>query len=298
MSESSSVVEGEGYAVGSIDAIGDGYGFRKIRRELGVTAFGVNAIVMPPGYASGAHFHDEQEETYVVHRGRIEIAFGDGSRHELGPGGIARVDPSTPRSVTNVGDEDAVYLVVGGKDGYVGRDGRVPEGEDSPEGPGVLGTAGRRRRPSGRRVKSHTVYRTFETAQRREFVRITEDVQAAVDESGVAEGMVLVSAMHITAGVWVNDDEPGIQADTLEWLDKLAPPSWQEPANDVARELSPNPGDFRHHARWRGQRRRPLEEPARTPPGGLRRHRRSAGPRALASDLLRRVRRRGARSAW
>ena len=59
--------------------------------------------------------------------------------------------------------------------------------------------------------------------------------------------MVLVSAMHITAGVWINDDEPGIQADTLEWLDKLAPPSWKEPANDVARQLSPDPGDYRHH---------------------------------------------------
>ena len=73
-------------------------------------------------------------------------------------------------------------------------------------------------------MKSHTVYKTFNTAERRAFVRITEDVQAAVDEAGVREGMVLVSAMHITAGVWVNDDEPGIQADALEWLDKLAPP--------------------------------------------------------------------------
>ena len=59
--------------------------------------------------------------------------------------------------------------------------------------------------------------------------------------------MVLVSAMHITAGVWVNDDEPGILEDTLEWLDKLAPPSWRPPANDVAEQLSPEPGDYRHH---------------------------------------------------
>ena len=78
-------------------------------------------------------------------------------------------------------------------------------------------------------VKSHTVYRTFRTEQRREFVRITDDVADAVREAGIAEGMVLVSAMHITAGVWINDDEPGIQADALEWLDKLAPPSWREP---------------------------------------------------------------------
>jgi thiamine phosphate synthase YjbQ (UPF0047 family) len=96
-------------------------------------------------------------------------------------------------------------------------------------------------------MKSHTLYRTFTTDQRREWIRITEDVQAAVDEAGVAEGMALVSAMHITAGVWVNDDEPGIQADALEWLDKIAPPSWKAPANKVAEELLPEGGDYRHH---------------------------------------------------
>ena len=96
-------------------------------------------------------------------------------------------------------------------------------------------------------MTAHTVYRTFNTDRRREFVRITDDVAAAVSESGIREGMVLVSAMHITAGVWINDDEPGILEDTLEWLDKLAPPSWKESANDVAGALGPDPGDFRHH---------------------------------------------------
>ena len=96
-------------------------------------------------------------------------------------------------------------------------------------------------------MKTHTAYMTFNTAQRRELIRITEEVQAAVDKAGIEEGMVLVSAMHITAGVWVNDDEPGIQADALEWLDKLAPATWQEPPNDVARELLPDGGDYRHH---------------------------------------------------
>src|SRR5438270_378461 len=96
-------------------------------------------------------------------------------------------------------------------------------------------------------MKSHTVYRTFRTEQRREFVRITEEVEEAVREAGIAEGMVLVAAMHITAAVWINDDEPGIQTDTLEWLDKLAPPSWKAPENEVARELLPDPGDYRHH---------------------------------------------------
>jgi uncharacterized cupin superfamily protein len=129
MSEEPQALMGDGYAVGSIDQMGDGYGFRKIRRALGVTAFGVNAIVIPPGYATPRHFHDEQEELYFVHRGRIEMEFGDGSRHVLEPGGVARVDAATVRLVENVGTDDAVFVVVGGKDGYVGRDGRRPEGE-------------------------------------------------------------------------------------------------------------------------------------------------------------------------
>jgi thiamine phosphate synthase YjbQ (UPF0047 family) len=96
-------------------------------------------------------------------------------------------------------------------------------------------------------MKFNTVYRTFNTERRREFIRITEDVYDAVREAGIREGMVLVAAMHITAGVWINDDERGLQADTLEWLDKLAPPSWREPDGDVAAALLPNPGDYRHH---------------------------------------------------
>ncbi len=132
------VVVGDGYAIGSIDGIGEGYGFRKIRQALGVTAFGINAIVLPAGIETGRHYHDEQEEMYFVHRGRIELEFGDGSKHELGPGGIARVDAPTIRKIKNVSDEDAVYVVAGGKDGYVGRDGRLPEGEERvapPHGP-------------------------------------------------------------------------------------------------------------------------------------------------------------------
>ena len=131
---SDEVVQGEGYAVGHIDQMGDAYGFRKLRRELGVSAFGVNAICIPPGYETGRHFHDEQEELYFCHRGRIEMEFGDGATHLLEPGGAARVDPATVRKVRNVGDEDAVYVVVGGKDGYVGRDGRAPEDETSRSG--------------------------------------------------------------------------------------------------------------------------------------------------------------------
>ena len=97
-------------------------------------------------------------------------------------------------------------------------------------------------------MKSHTEYMTFNTRERRELIRITEDVQSAVDEANIAEGLALVAAMHITAAVWINDDEPGLHADTLEWLDKVAPPTWKEPANDVARQLLPDRGDYRHHA--------------------------------------------------
>ena len=127
-------VQGDGYAVANIDALGDQYGFRKIRRALGVTAFGVNAIEIPAGYETGRHSHEEQEELYFVHRGNVEIAFGDGSTHRLGPGGLARVDAATVRKIKNVGDAPAVYLVAGGKGGYVGRDGRLPDGETSRTG--------------------------------------------------------------------------------------------------------------------------------------------------------------------
>jgi mannose-6-phosphate isomerase-like protein (cupin superfamily) len=129
-SEYPQVKHGEGYAVANLTDLGEGPGFRKVRKGLGVNAFGVNAIVMPPGIESGSHFHDEQEELYFVHRGSIEMEFGDGSVHKLDEGGLARVDASTIRRIRNVGDVDAVYLCAGGKDGYIGRDGRVPEGEE------------------------------------------------------------------------------------------------------------------------------------------------------------------------
>jgi mannose-6-phosphate isomerase-like protein (cupin superfamily) len=133
------VVEGDGYAVANVDALSDEPGFRKIRRALGVTAFGVNAIEIPEGSETGRHYHDQQQELYFVHQGRIEMEFGDGSRQVMGPGSLARVDAATHRRVKNVGSEDAIYVVVGGKDGYVGRDGRSPEGEQSPRGPGFTG---------------------------------------------------------------------------------------------------------------------------------------------------------------
>ena len=124
------VRRGEGYAVGHLDDLGDGPGFRKVRKGLGVTAFGVNAIILPPGIETGSHYHDVQEELYFVHRGTIEMEFGDGSAQSLREGCLARVDAATVRKIRNIGEVDAVYLVAGGKDGYIGRDGQVPPGEE------------------------------------------------------------------------------------------------------------------------------------------------------------------------
>lgn len=88
-------------------------------------------------------------------------------------------------------------------------------------------------------MKSLTRYKTFNTRRRRELVRITDDVAQVCRESGIREGMILVSAMHITAGVFINDDEPGLHADIEEWVQRLAP----GPAADDSHEGP----DYRHH---------------------------------------------------
>jgi uncharacterized cupin superfamily protein len=118
-------ITGDGWAVAHLDDLGEGPGFRKIRQPLGVTAFGVNAVVLPPGTTSRRHYHERQQELYLVLDGEVEFEFGDGTRHALGPGGLARVDAATVRCVHNRSDSaDATYFCVGGADGYVGRDGQ------------------------------------------------------------------------------------------------------------------------------------------------------------------------------
>jgi len=79
-------------------------------------------------------------------------------------------------------------------------------------------------------MRSHTEYLFFDTKQRRALVNITDRVAEIVAASQVAEGLCLVSAMHITAGIWVNDEESGLKADLMDWLEHLAPR-----------------GDYRHH---------------------------------------------------
>jgi hypothetical protein len=107
------------HAFGTIEELGEGYGFRKVRQALGVEAFGVNVVVMPPNYPGFHHYHDEQDELYFVHSG------------------TARVE---------VGDEDLVMLVVCGKGGYVGRDGHMVDEADAERragfGSGASGSSG------------------------------------------------------------------------------------------------------------------------------------------------------------
>jgi secondary thiamine-phosphate synthase enzyme len=89
-------------------------------------------------------------------------------------------------------------------------------------------------------MTSATKYLTFDLPRRRGLIRITDEVHAFCEESGIAEGMILVSAMHITAAVFVNDDESGLHRDIEDWVQRLAP----GPAAD---DSAPGP-DYRHHA--------------------------------------------------
>jgi len=90
-------------------------------------------------------------------------------------------------------------------------------------------------------MKSHTEYLTFNTRKRRELLRITDEVARFCQASGIAEGLLLVSAMHITAGVFINDDEPGLHRDIERWVQKLAP----GPAAD---DSAPGPSYDHHHS--------------------------------------------------
>jgi mannose-6-phosphate isomerase-like protein (cupin superfamily) len=118
------------HAFGHLDELGDGYGFRKIRAALGVTAFGANFLVYPPGAEGIHHFHTEQDELYFVHQGTARFDV-DGEVRELGPGGVCHVESTTPRKVSNASEtDDLVLLVVGGKGGYVERDGHMVDEAD------------------------------------------------------------------------------------------------------------------------------------------------------------------------
>src|SRR5450432_3442986 len=108
------------YKIATPDSLGDNYGFRKVRAPLGVTAFGVNWVVYPPGAEGILHYHDTQDELYLVHRGTAKFTVD----------GVVHIESTTPRLVTNAGDGDLYLLVVGGKGGYIERDGQLVNPED------------------------------------------------------------------------------------------------------------------------------------------------------------------------
>jgi mannose-6-phosphate isomerase-like protein (cupin superfamily) len=117
-----------GYRVSSLDELGEGHGFRKVRAALGVTAFGVNGLLMPPRYEGPNHFHETQDELYFVHRGTATFTI-EGEEHVVGEGGLVHVESTTHRRISNRTDDDLVLLIVGGKGGYVERDGHLVDPE-------------------------------------------------------------------------------------------------------------------------------------------------------------------------
>ena len=120
------------HAFSSLDELGKGPGFRKIRKPLGVTAFGVNALVYPAGYEGFSHYHDTQDELYFVHRGRVRVEVEDETR-DLDEGGLFHAESTAPRKISNPFDEDAVVFVVGGKGGYIERDGHLVDPKNDAE---------------------------------------------------------------------------------------------------------------------------------------------------------------------
>jgi mannose-6-phosphate isomerase-like protein (cupin superfamily) len=116
------------HRVTSVDALAPGV-FRKFRHALGVTAFGVNAIVLPPDTEWFNHLHTRQDELYFVHAGtaRFEV---DGETFELGRGGAVHVESTTPRRFWNAGEDELVLLAIGGQGGYVERDGEMVDPAD------------------------------------------------------------------------------------------------------------------------------------------------------------------------
>ena len=99
-------------------------------------------------------------------------------------------------------------------------------------------------------MKAETRYLSFQVPRRMDFLNITEDVRRVVEESGVREGLCLVNAMHITASVFINDDEPGLHEDYKEWLESLAP---HEPARYRHNRTGEDNGDAHHKRQIMGR---------------------------------------------
>jgi uncharacterized cupin superfamily protein len=109
---------------------GSGERFQSLRRELGVTSFGMNLITLQPRERGRVHSHKEQEEVYLVLQGELTLILEDGEEHVLDRGKLVRVGPAERRQLVNRGDERLVMLALGGHGEHVGRDGRAWESWD------------------------------------------------------------------------------------------------------------------------------------------------------------------------
>lgn len=107
--------------------------FQLLRRELGVTTFGINLIVLRPGERGRIHLHERQEEVFVVIEGRLTLAV-DGEEHDLERGGAVRVAPDVRRQLVNRGPETVAVLAIGGATPHDGRDGVAFVSWESAEG--------------------------------------------------------------------------------------------------------------------------------------------------------------------
>ena len=119
--------------------LGEGYGFRKVRQALGVTAFGVNALVFPPALrrARALPRHAGRALLRPPRHGDLRV---DGEEHVVGEGGLVHVESTTPRQRLEPHDDDLVLLIVGGKGGYVERDGQLVAPEDLAKRQGFEGS--------------------------------------------------------------------------------------------------------------------------------------------------------------
>ena len=125
------------YRFATIDELGSGPGFRKVRQPLAIEAFGANVLVLPPHYDGFEHYHDLQDELYFVHSGTARVDVG-GEVRELGSGGLFHCQSTLPRKVSNAGADDLVLLIVGASGGYIERDGHLVDPEvDLPKRQGL-----------------------------------------------------------------------------------------------------------------------------------------------------------------
>ncbi len=129
MTEDGPTTDRPTHAATTLDELGSGPGFRKLRSVLGVKSMGINGMVFAPGQENRWHWHDEQEELYVVLSGELTVEFEGDDPVTVGPGGVVRVDAPVVRRLVNATDAETTIIALGAKGGYVGRDGQLTEAE-------------------------------------------------------------------------------------------------------------------------------------------------------------------------